>query len=129
MPLSDMGALVPQPLAREIGITDRPGQIAQQAFSGDLPAVWRAAFQPKELTPVERDRLLRKWGLDQGPYAQVFKTLTNPLLIGMLALSHKFPVPAGNNIFKMSKAVEGFAAKFPILRKLASMQGLFLGMK
>ncbi|KKN68082.1 hypothetical protein LCGC14_0455360 [marine sediment metagenome] len=129
MPLSDMGALVPQPLARGIGITDRPGQVVQQAFSGDLPAVWRAAFQPKELTPLERDRLLRKWGLDQGPYAQVFKTLTNPLLIAMLALSHKFPIPAGNNIFKMSKAVEGFAAKFPVLRKLASMQGLFLGMK
>ena len=125
----DNVALTPQPLVRGIGITDRPGQVAQQAFSGDLPAVWRAAFQPKELTPLERDQLLRKWGLDTGPYARVFKTLTNPLLIASLALSHKFPVPAGNNIFKMAKAVEGFAAKFPILRKLASMQGLFLGMK
>lgn len=129
MPLSDMTAVTPQPLAREIGITDRPGQIIQQAFGGDLPAVWRAAFQPKELTPLERDRLLRKWGLDQGPYARVFKTLTNPLLIAALALTHRFPVPAGDNIFKLSKAVQGFAAKFPLLRKLASMQGLFLGMK
>jgi hypothetical protein len=101
----------------------------QQAFSGDLPAVWRAAFQPKELTPVERDRLLKKWGLDEGPYAQVFKTLTNPLLIAMLALSHKFPIPSGDNIFKLSKAMQGFAAKFPVLRHLASMQGLFQGMK
>jgi hypothetical protein len=101
----------------------------QQAFSGDLPAVWRAAFQPKELTPVERDQLLRKWGLDQGPYAQVFKTLTNPLLIASLALAHKFPIPSGDNIFKLSKAMQGFAAKFPVLRHLASMQGLFQGMK
>lgn len=129
MPLSDMAGLTPQPLAREIGLIDRPGQVLQQTFDGNLPAAWRAAFQPKELTPVERDALLRKWGLDQGPYARVFKTLTNPLLIASLALSHKFPIPAGDNIFKMSRAVQGFAAKFPILRKLASMQGLFLGMR
>ncbi len=129
MPLFDMQALAPAPLARQLGITDRPGQVLQQTFDGNLPAAWRAAFQPKELTPVERDVLLRKWGLDQGPYARVFKTLTNPVLITALALSHKFPIPAGDNIFKMSKAVEGFAAKFPILRKLASMQGLFLGMR
>jgi hypothetical protein len=129
MPLTDNVGLVPQPLAREIGITDRPGQVVQQAFSGDLPGVWRAAFQPKELTPIERDRLLRKWGLDEGPYARVFKTLTNPLLIASLALAHKFPIPSGDNIFKLSKAMQGFAAKFPVLRHLASMQGLFQGMR
>lgn len=129
MPLSDNVGIIPQPMARSLGITDRPGQVVQQAFSGDLPAVWRAAFQPKELTPVERDQLLRKWGLDQGPYARVFKTLTNPLLIASLALCHKFPIPAGDNIFKLSKSMQGFAAKYPILRQLASMQGLFQGMK
>ena len=123
---SDMsGAAMP----RQLAATDRPGQVLQQGLSGDLPAAWRAAFQPKELTPLERDVLLKKWGLADGPYSQVFKTLTNPLLIAMLALSHKFPIPRGDNIFKLSKAMTGFAAKFPVLRHVASMQGLFQGMK
>lgn len=120
---------VNEPLGREIGLLDRPGQMLQNAFVGDLPAVWRSAFQPKELTVRERDSLLKKWGLDSGPYARVFRTLTNPVLIGALALSHIFPIPAGGNVLKIAKSVEGFAARFPVLRKIASMQGLFLGVK
>jgi len=116
-------------LPRELGITDRPGQVLQQGLNADLPAAWRAAFQPKELTPKERDVLLKKWGLDSGPYAPVFRVLTNPLMIAMLALSHKFPIPRGDNIFKLSQKMTGFASKFPVLRHMSSMQGLFQGMK
>ncbi|KKN58750.1 hypothetical protein LCGC14_0549290 [marine sediment metagenome] len=127
MPLTDFQGI--NPLGREVAATDRPGLALQNAFAGDLPGAWRSMFQPKELTKGERNVLLKKWGLDSGPYAQVFRTLTNPVLILALAVSHKFPVPAGNNIFKLSKTVQGLAAKFPILRKIASMQGLFQGMK
>jgi len=117
------------PFGREVALTDRPGQALQNTFAGNLPAAWRSLFQPKELTENEKNVLLKKWGLDKGPYARVFKTLTNPVLILALALSHKFPVPAGDNIFKLSQKVQGLAARVPVLRKLASMQGLFQGMK
>ena len=129
MTLTDFQAIHPEPIGREIGLTDQPGQILQNAFAGNLPAAWRSAFQPDSLTERERDVLLKKWGLDTGPYAQVFKTLTNPVLIMALAVSHKFPIAAGDNILKLSKQVQGLAAKVPVLRKLASMQGLFQGMK
>lgn len=127
MPLTDFQGI--NPLGREVAATDRPGFALQNAFAGDLPGAWRSMFQPKELTEREKNVLLKKWGLDSGPYAQVFRTLTNPVLILALALSHKFPIPAGDNIFKLSRRVQGLAAKVPILRKLASMQGLFQGMK
>lgn len=117
------------PFEREVAATDRPQLALENAFAGDLPAAWRSMFQPKELTEKEKHRLLKQWGLDEGPYAPVFRALTNPLLIISLALSHKFPVPVGDNIFKLSKAAQGLAAKVPVLRKLASMQGLFQGVK
>jgi len=117
------------PLTRGPTITDQPGLALENALTGDLPAAWKSIFKPGELNEREKSVLLRKWGLDQGPYAQVFKTLTNPVLIASLALSHIFPVAAGNNIFKLSKRVEGLAAKVPVLRSLSSMQGLFQGMK
>lgn len=127
MTLADFQGI--NPLGRELEVTDRPGQAIQAAFSGDMPAAWRAVFQPKEMTEREKNQLLKKWGLDEGPYAKVFKTLTNPVLIVALALSHKFPIPAGDNILKLSQRMQGFASKVPVLRKLASMQGLFQGMK
>jgi len=118
-----------EPLGREIAPTDRPGMAAENLLAGDLPAAWKSIFQPKELTEREKHTLLKKWGLDSGPYAQVFKTLTNPVLILALALSHKFPVPVGEAVFAISKKAEGLAAKLPVLRHLSSMQGLFQGMK
>lgn len=118
-----------QPLGREIAAVDRPGQAAQNLFVGNLPGTWRALFQPKELTPLERDSLLKKWGMDTGPYAQVFKVVTNPVLLLALAVSHKFPIAMGDNIFKLSKRVQSLSAKVPILRKIASMQTLFQGVR
>ena len=118
-----------QPLSRPAELTDRPGLALENTFAGDLPAAWKSLFQPKELTENERNTLLKKWGLDKGPYAQVFKTLTNPVLIAALAVSHVFPIAAGNNIFKISKKVQSLAARVPVLRHIASMQSLFLGVK
>lgn len=116
-------------LPRELAITDRPGQAAQNLFVGNLPGAWKSIFQPKELTLVERDQLLKKWGLNDGPYARVFKTITNPVLLIALAMSHIFPIAAGANIFKLSKRVQSLGAKFPVLRSIASMQTLFQGVK
>ena len=118
-----------EPLGREIGFLDRPGQATQNLFTGNLPGVWRSLLQPKELTIPERDRLLKQWGLDTGPYAQVFRTVTNPVLLMALAVSHKFPIAAGDNVLKLSKRVQSLAAKVPVLRKLASMQTLFQGVR
>jgi len=127
MPLTDFQGI--NPLQREVELTDRPGLALENAFTGDMPAAWRSVFQPQQLTEREKHTLLKKWGLDEGPYAPIFRTLTNPVLIASLALSHILPIPAGENIFKLSKRVEGLAAKIPVLRKLASMQGLFQGIK
>lgn len=112
-----------------IEITDRPGQAAQNLFTGNLPGVWRSLLQPKELTENERNSLLKKWGLDKGPYSKVFEVVTNPVLLLALAVSHKFPVAAGDNLFKLSKRVQSLGAKFPVLRKIASMQTLFQGVR
>jgi len=116
-------------LPRSVSPLDRPGQAAQQLALGDLPGAFRGMFQPAELTPKERDELLQKWGLASGPYAGVFRTLTNPLLIASLALSHKFPVPSAEGLFKLSRKVGSLTSRFPILGKLGSMQGLFRGTK
>ncbi len=120
--------LFDQPL-REVAITDRPGQAAQNLFTGNLPGVWRSLFQPKDLTELEKNRLLKRWGLADGPYKQVFETVTNPVLLLALAVSHKFPIPAGDNLFKLSKKVQSLGARVPVLRKMASMQSLFQGIR
>lgn len=114
-------------LPRRVDALDRPGQAAQNLFLGDLDAGFRAMFQPKELTPGERDAFLKRLGLDKKPYDGVFRTLTNPLLIISLALSHKFPIPAAGNMFKLSERVGSLTSRFPILRRFASMQALFRG--
>lgn len=118
---------MPPELEPRLVITDRPGQAAQSLMLGDMSAAWRSMFQPGELTPSERDGFLKKHGLDKGPYAAVFRTLTNPLLIISLALSHKFPVPIAQNLFKLSKSVGSLTSRFPVLGRLSSMQGLFRG--
>jgi hypothetical protein len=86
-------------------------------------------FQPQTLTPDERDAFLKKLGLDQKPYDSIFRTLTNPLLIASLALAHKFPIPVGGNVFKLSERVGSLTSRFPIMGKMASMQALFRGTK
>jgi len=106
---------------------ERPGQAAQAAMLGDLPGAWRAMFQPAEMTSAERDAFLQKLGLDKGPYARVYRMLTNPLLIVTLALSYKFPVPTAQNIFKLSERVGSLTSRFPVLGRLTSMQALFRG--
>lgn len=119
---------MPEPGAyREIGVLQRPGQAAQALMTGELPGAWRAMFQPGDMTPDERDAFLKKLHLDEGPFARVFRTLTNPLLIITLALSHKFPVPTAENVFKLSKRVGSLTSRFPVLGRLTSMQALYRG--
>lgn len=122
MPIEDV-------LARPISGIERSGVAAQAMLSGDIDAAWRAMLQPQTLTPHERAEMGRKLGIDGGPFAQVFQGLTNPLLIISLILSHKFPVPAGDAVFKLSQKVGSLTSRFPILGRLSSMQSLFRGTK
>jgi hypothetical protein len=116
-------------LARPVSGIERPGVATQALLTGDIDVAWRAMLTPQALTPHERTEMGKKLGIDGGPFAQVFQGLTNPLLIVSLLLSHKFPVPAGDAVFKLSQKVGGLTARFPVLGRLASMQSLFRGTK
>ena len=114
-------------LPASLGMLDRPGQAAQQTLLGDLPAGFRAMFAPGDLSIKERDSFLKEHGLDKGPWGPVFRMLTNPLLIMTLALSYKFPVVKAGSMFKVQNMVGAMTKRFPIMGKLASMQGLYRG--
>ena len=104
-----------------------PSQALQNVLVGNLGGAASALTKPEELSPDERDAFLKKHGLDKGPFAAVFRVLTNPAVIITAALSLKFPVPTAQNIFKFSQKVGGYTAKFPITRKLASIHSWFRG--
>lgn len=98
----------------------RVGQASQLALDADLPGAWAAMFQPEALTPPERDRLLRKHNLTGGPFDAVMRTVTNPAFLISMYLSYKFPVPTAENMFKLSRKVEGMTARFPFLGRITS---------
>ncbi|KKM01921.1 hypothetical protein LCGC14_1789570 [marine sediment metagenome] len=114
-------------LPASLGMLDRPGQAVQQTLLGDLPAGFRAMFAPGDLSIKERDSFLKEHGLDKGPWGPVFRMLTNPLLIMTLALSYKFPVVKAGSMFKVQNMVGAMTKRFPIMGRLASMQGLYRG--
>lgn len=116
-------------LPADVGVLERPGQAAQQLMLGDLDAGMRAMFTPQTLTLKERDAFLKKHGLDTGPWGRLFRTMTNPVLLLSLALCYKFPVPSAKNMFRVKSAIGAMTRRFPILGRLASMQGLYRGTK
>lgn len=107
----------------------RPGQAAQLIALGDLPGAWDAMLRPQELTPAERDALLKKWKVAGTPMEAVYRMVTNPLLLSSLALSYVFPVASAKNMLKVSKSVGGMMGRLPLLRGLSSYQGIFQGTK
>lgn len=115
------------PAMGEVGALERPGQAAQLMMLGDLDAGMRAMFTPQTLTPKERDAFLKEHGLDTGPWGRLFRAATNPVLLLSLALCYKFPVPSAKNMFKVESAVKSMTKRFPIIGRLASMQGVYRG--
>lgn len=105
----------------------RPGQALQNLLAGDPAGTVEALLRPDNLTPAERDAMLKRMGLDKGPYADVFRTLSNPALIASVALSFAFPIPSAKTMFQVSKKLGGMTAKFPILGTLTSAFSLFRG--
>ncbi|KKN80438.1 hypothetical protein LCGC14_0330310 [marine sediment metagenome] len=116
-----------RPLTSQIGALERPGQALQNTIMGDLPGAFQAMFTPQDLSIKQRDAFLKEYGLDKGPWANVFRLLTNPALIITLALSYKFPVPNAKNMFKVTNAVEAMVKRFPIMGRLASMPAIYRG--
>jgi hypothetical protein len=84
-------------------------------------------FTPGTLSIKQRDAFLKEHGLDKGPYSHVFRLLTNPALIITLALSYKFPVVKAGEMFKVERGVSAMVKRFPIIGRLASMQGIYRG--
>lgn len=110
-----------------IDVLQRPGQASQLLAVGDLPGAWDAMLRPTDLTPQERDALLKKWQVADGPWNAAYRMATNPLLLASLALSHVFPVASAKNMFKVSQEVGGLTARMPLLRGLASHHTIFRG--
>lgn len=106
---------------------ERPQQAVSSLLSGDVEGAWQSMLAPQTLTPRERDQLLGKLGVTGTVYENVFQAVTNPILILSLIVSHKFPVPVGDALFKLSRQVSGMASRLPILRSLASPQAIFRG--
>jgi len=117
---------MPSPLTR-ITPEQRAGQALQNLMMADVPAAARSLISPDNLTPQERDAFLKDLGLAESPWAGVYRMLTNPALIGSLALCYAFPIPSAKNMFKLAKKVEGFSKRFPILGRLTSAWSLFSG--
>ena len=115
------------PNTAQIGALDRPGQALQNTIVGDLPGAFQAMFTPATLSIKQRDAFLKEHGLDQSPWTPVFRLITNPLLIITLALSFKFPVASADSMFKVANSVNAMTKRFPIMGRLASMQGLYRG--
>lgn len=113
------------PLTAEIGMLDRPGQAMQNTLVGDLPGAFRAMFTPDDLSIRQRDALLKEMGLDKGSWSHLFRAASNPALIITLALCFKFPVPNARNMFKVTDSVKAMTKRFPIIGRLASMQGIY----
>lgn len=103
------------------------GQAAQNAIMGDMGGAVDALTSPEEMSPHERDSLLKRLGVDKGPFAPVFRALTNPALILSAAVSMKFPVATAGNMFKFSEQLSGYTSRFPVIRSLASIHSWFRG--
>ena len=110
-----------------VTMLERPQLVAQQLLAGQPASAWNAMLQPQELTPAEHDAYLKKLGIKGTVYEQVFKTITNPLLIVSLILSHKFPPAVGDNLLKLSQKVGGLGTRIPFLGKMLSKDAWFRG--
>lgn len=116
-----------------VKITDdmlgRASLIAPNLLRGDPLAAGRAAISPLSLSPEEAKSLRERLGLGDGPFAWVFETLTNPLVLLGAALSIKFPIPKLKNMMGVSKqlrrasessylppALRGFSSPFSIYK-------------
>ena len=75
-----------RPLTSQIGALERPGQALQNTIMGDLPGAFQAMFTPQDLSIKQRDAFLKEYGLDKGPWAPVFRLLTNPASLLVSAL-------------------------------------------
>ncbi|MHC4606387.1 MAG: hypothetical protein ACYTAF_05585, partial [Planctomycetota bacterium] len=115
------------PLPARLGILDRPGQAFQNTITGDLPGGYQAMFTPGTLSIPQRDAFLKEHGLDKGPWSHVFRLVTNPALIITLALAYKFPVVKAGDMFRVEKGVSAMVKRFPVMGRLASMQGIYRG--
>lgn len=111
----------------EVTALERAGQATQGLLGGDLDSTWRSMLSPQTLTPEQRDAFLKKVGVKDTIYESVFQGLTNPLLIVSLILSHKFPVPIGDEVLKLSKKVSGYASRLPLLGRWMSKDAWFRG--
>lgn len=103
------------------------GQAAQNVVMGDLGGAVTAVTSPEEMSPREKDVLLKRLGVDKGPFAPAFRLLTNPALILSAAVSMKFPVATARNMFKFSEELSGYTSRFPVTRGLASIHSWFRG--
>lgn len=108
-------------------MVERPGLAARNILAGDYESAFESMFQPQNLTPKQRDAFLVEHGLDKGPWAPIFRLLTNPLLILTLAVSYKFPVASAKNMFIVKSSVEAMVKRLPFLGRLTSMQAMYRG--
>lgn len=110
-----------------VSALERPQQALQSMMTGNVQGAWDAMLQPEELSPRDRDAFIKKLGIKDTVYENIVQGLTNPALILSLVLSHKFPVPVGKALWKLSDQVSGMTSRIPILGRLASPVAIFRG--
>ena len=108
-------------------LLERPQVAVQQLLSGNVGGSWDALLAPQNLSVYEHDAYLEKLGIKGTAYESIFKTLTNPLLIATLILSHKFPPAVGDALLKVGDKVGGLASRLPFFGKWMSKDAWFRG--
>jgi hypothetical protein len=111
----------------DTGLLERPQLATQQLLTGNVGGAWEALLAPQNLSVHEHDEYLTKLGIKDTPYESIFKSLTNPLLIVSLILSHKFPPAIGDALLKVSDKVGGLTTKTPFFGKWMSKEAWFRG--
>lgn len=111
----------------ETTLLERPQLAAQQLLSGNTSGAWDAMLAPQNLSQKEHDEYLTKLGIKGTVYESIFQSITSPLLIISLILSHKFPPAVGEGLLKVSQEVGSLSSKIPFFGKWLSQNALFRG--
>lgn len=106
-------------------LLDRPILALSNYLSGDIQGGNESIYSPDSLSLEERKKLGERLGL-QGPLASLTNIVTNPLVLGGLALSLLFESPAPNQLARITGSIKG---KTGPLRFMTSMMDQLRGSK
>ena len=119
---------------REAGLATNPFESLALAFgnmsAGDVSSTAKGLLSPDSLSPAQRRTITERMtsGKDDGFFAGLLDTVTNPMVLGGLILALAYPIGSAAQVMRIGSRIKAYAARsLPGIRHLSDFRALYPG--